>query len=133
MQESTMTMMSDAPDAIAALLPILSFAGLAMSLLIIASMWKVFTKAGRPGWAALIPIYNTVVMLEIAGKPAWWLLLFFIPVVNLIVSVVLFFSLAAAFNKSSLFGLGLMLLGIVFFPLLAFGDAEYQGESPARA
>lgn len=133
MQENTMTMISEGSDAIGVLLPILSFAGLAMTLLMVASMWKVFTKAGRPGWASLIPIYNTVVMLEIAGKPAWWFLLFFIPVVNLIVSVVLFFALAAAFNKSSAFGLGLMLLGIIFFPLLAFGDAEYRGESMAHA
>lgn len=127
MHESLMTLLSSAPDASLPLLSVLFFVGVAMPLLVIASMWKVFTKAGKPGWAALIPIYNTVVMLEIAGKPTWWFILFFVPGVNLVVSLMLFVAFAEAFDKSALFGLGLLFLGIIFFPVLAFGNAEYVG------
>ena len=122
---------------ISPLLQIIPYAGMAISLilvgLLIASSWKVFTKAGQPGWASLIPIYNTVVLLEITEKPTWWFILFLIPGVNLIVSIVLTFALATAFNKSAMFGVGLLFLGIIFFPILAFGDAEYRGTAPARA
>lgn len=129
MQENTMSTMSSALGIFSV---VFTFAALAVVLLLIVSMWKVFTKAGQPGWASLIPFYNTFVMLEITGKPAWWLILLFIPFVNVIVSIVLCFALATAFNKSALFGLGLLLLGFIFFPLLAFGDAEHRDMSPAR-
>jgi len=99
----------------------------AIVVLMIASMWRVFTKAGQPGWAALIPIYNTIVLLEIVGKPVWWILLLLIPVVNLVFVVILFVELAKCFGKGAGFAVGLILLGFVFFPMLAFGDAEYLG------
>jgi hypothetical protein len=131
MQEDTMTSMSSAPDFLGA---VFLFGFIAVFFLcLIAPMWRVFTKAGKPGWASLIPIYNTVVLLEITGRPTWWFILFLIPFVNIIVSIVLCFDLAAAFNKSTMFGLGILLLGFIFLPLLAFGDAEYQGRSPTYA
>ena len=99
---------------------------LAIVVLMVASMWKVFEKAGKPGWAAIIPIYNFVVLLEIAGKPAWWAILFFIPLVNFIMLVITSLSLAKKFGKGAGFGLGLALLGIVFYPLLGFGSAQYD-------
>ena len=58
-----------------------------VGVVMIAAMWKVFTKAGKPGWASIIPIYNMVVLLDIAGKPVWWIILFFIPIVNLIFAI----------------------------------------------
>ncbi len=96
-------------------------------LLIIASMWKVFVKAGKPGWASLIPIYNVIVLLEIAGKPIWWIIMFFIPFVNFIAAFLVMIPLAEKFGKGAGFGIGLALLPFVFFPMLAFGDAEYRG------
>ena len=99
---------------------------LAVILLIVASMWKVFTKAGEPGWAAIVPIYNLIVLLKIAGKPAWWFLLMIIPFVNIVIALMVCISLAANFGKSAGFGVGLFLLGFIFGPILAFGDARYQ-------
>ncbi len=100
---------------------------LAVIGVIIASLWKVFVKAGKPGWASIVPIYNILVMLEIAGKPAWWIVLFFIPLVNFIVGILVCIEIAKAFGKEAGFGVGLALLGIVFFPILGFGDAQYVG------
>jgi hypothetical protein len=95
----------------------------------IAAMWKVFEKAGEPGWAAIIPIYNFLVLLKISGKPMWWIILFFIPLVNLIVAIVMLCSLAKNFGKGGGFALGLLLLPPVFYPMLAWGDARYQPQA----
>lgn len=105
---------------------------LALIVFMIASVWKVFVKAGQPGWACIIPIYNLYVMTQIAGKPAWWLILFFIPFVNLIIGILLGIEIAKAFGKGAGFGLGLTFLGFIFYPILGFGDAEYQAQ-PAQA
>ena len=100
--------------------------GLAIIVVVVAGVWKTFTKAGQPGWACLIPIYNVWVMLKIAGKPGWWLLLFLIPVVNLIVGILASVAIAKQFGRGAGFGVGLALLGFIFFPILGFGDARYQ-------
>jgi hypothetical protein len=93
----------------------------------IAALWRVFDKAGKPGWAAIVPIYNAVVLLQIAGRPVWWLLLMFIPFVNIIVAFVLALDIAKAFGKGAAFGIGLFFLGFVFYPVLGFGNAQYVG------
>jgi hypothetical protein len=98
----------------------------AIFLLAIISMWKIFTKAGEPGWAAIVPIYNAIVLLKIAGKPTWWFLLMLIPFVNIVIMLMVCISLAANFGKSTAFGVGLFFLGFIFGPMLAFGDARYQ-------
>jgi Family of unknown function (DUF5684) len=98
----------------------------AIVLLMIASMWKVFVKAGKPGWAAIVPIYNMVVLLEIAGKPVWWVILFFVPFVNFIMIIITSLALARKFGKGAGYGLGLALLGPVFYPMLGFGNAQYD-------
>lgn len=90
-------------------------------------LWKVFTKAGHPGWACLIPIYNTYILIKIAGKPGWWLILLFIPLVNLIISIILQIEIAKAFGKGVGFALGLIFLGIIFYPILGYGSAQYKG------
>jgi len=98
----------------------------AVLLLAIVSMWKIFTKAGEPGWAAIVPIYNAIVLLKIAGKPAWWFILMIIPFVNIVILFMVSINLAQNFGKSTAFGIGLALLGFIFGPILAFGDARYQ-------
>jgi hypothetical protein len=105
--------------------------GLVVGLLIIVSMWKVFSKAGQPGWAAIIPIYNFYVLCKVAGRPGWWLLLMLIPFVNFIILIIVSIDVAKNFGKGAGFGLGLAFLGIIFWPILAFGSAQYQGGGAA--
>ena len=105
---------------------------LAFAVLMIAAMWKVFDKAGEPGWAAIVPIYNIVVLLKISGKPIWWIVLFMIPFVNFIAMILVAMALAESFGKSTGFALGLVLLPFIFYPLLAWGDGNYRG-APAAA
>lgn len=110
---------------------ILGLIWLAIVVLVVVSWWKIFTKAGQPGWAAIIPIYNVYVWLQIIGKPWWWLLLLLIPVVGLVIWILMLVELAKVFGKGVGFAIGMLLLGIVFFPILAFGDAQYgSGEAP---
>jgi len=99
---------------------------IALIVVQIAAWWKMFEKAGQPGWAAIIPIYNVVVLLRIAGKPLWWIILLLIPLVNIIVWIMVSVAIANNFGKGTLFGVGLLLLGIIFYPILGFGDAQYQ-------
>src|ERR1700761_4491986 len=98
---------------------------LAILVLMIASGWKIYEKAGQPGWAAIVPIYNIIVMLKIVGKPLWWLIMFIIPGVNIIFAIWMLNMLSKSFGKDEGYTIGLLLLGIVFYPLLAFGDARY--------
>ena len=100
---------------------------LAIIVFLVACFWKVFTKAGKPGWAAIVPIYNLIVLLEIVGKPAWWVILMLIPCVNIVIMFIVYIELAKAFGQSTGFGIGLALLGIVFLPILAFGSSTYIG------
>ena len=101
---------------------------IAIAVFIIASVWTVYKKAGKPGWACLVPIYSELVLLEIVGKPWWWLLMFFIPGVNLVFAIWAYNMLSKSFGKSESFTVGLILLPIVFFPILAFSkDIKYQG------
>ena len=102
---------------------------LAFIALMIASMWKIFSKAGEPGWAAIVPIYNLVVMLKIAGKPVWWIVLFFIPLVNIVFSILVALGMAERFGKGAGFGLGRAFLSPIFYPILGFGSAQYQGST----
>jgi hypothetical protein len=107
--------------------PVAMIFGLLVALVIIVAMWKVFTKAGQPGWASIIPIYNLYIWCKIVGRPWWWILLMLIPFVNFIICIILCIDLAKSFGKGVGFGLGLALLGIIFFPILGFGSAQYQG------
>jgi hypothetical protein len=105
-------------------------AELIVAIMSIMVMWTLYARAGQPGWASIVPIYNVVVLLRIAGRPAWWVLLLMIPVVNIIITFMLCMDLAVAFDKGVGFAAGLFFLGFIFFPILAFGEAEYVG--PAR-
>ena len=99
---------------------------IALVVLMIGSIWKVFTKAGKPGWACIVPIYNVIVLLEIAGKPLWWILLMIIPLVNIVIGIILAIEVAKKFGQSSGFGLGLAFLPFIFYPVLGYGSARYQ-------
>ena len=101
---------------------------LALIVALIAGVWRVFTKAGKPGWAAIVPIYNIIVLLQIAGKPLWWIILFLIPLVNFVVAILVGIAVAKKFGKGVGFGLGLTFFGFIFYPVLGFGDAQYRAE-----
>ncbi len=105
---------------------------MAVIAVMIASVWKVFTKAGKPGWVAIVPIYNAVVLLEVAGRPLWWVVLLFIPVVSLVIWIIVAIDLAKSFGKTTGFALGLVFLGFIFFPILGFGPARYLGPAGAE-
>jgi hypothetical protein len=96
-------------------------------VLAIVGLYRVFEKAGEPGWAAIIPIYNYYVLLKIQGRPWWWLILLLIPIVGTITWWVIMYNLAKTFGKGLLFALGLIVLPAVFFIVLGFGSATYQG------
>jgi hypothetical protein len=91
----------------------------------IAALWHVFTKAGDRGWKAIIPIWNTLIVLKISGRPWWWIFLFIIPLVNVIVFIIVYYDLAKSFGKSTAFAVGLILLGFIFIPILGFGSSQY--------
>jgi hypothetical protein len=112
---------------------LMPFVGLAIVLMMIASMWKVFVKAGQPGWAVLVPIYNVMIMLKMTGKPTWWLILFCVPVANFVVMFLVVVALAKSFGKGTGFGLGMLFFGFVFYPILGFGDAQYTAPVLATA
>jgi hypothetical protein len=107
--------------------PVSIIISLLIGLLIIVAMWKVFTKAGQPGWASIIPIYNLYIWCKIVGRPWWWILLMLIPFVNFIILIILCIDTAKSFGKGVGFGIGLALLGVIFWPILGFGSAQYQG------
>jgi Family of unknown function (DUF5684) len=100
---------------------------IAILVVVIIGVWKVYEKAGQPGWACIIPIYSFLVLLKIVGKPWWWLLLMFIPVVNLVFLIWTYNMLSKSFGKTEGFTVGLVLLGVIFIPILGYGDAKYLG------
>jgi hypothetical protein len=96
----------------------------------IAGMWKIFEKAGKPGWAAIIPFYNMFVLTEVARKEILWFVLTLIPCVNIVALIVICIDVAKRFGKDPAYGIGLALLPFIFFPLLGFSEARYQPMGP---
>jgi len=92
----------------------------------IAGLWMIFKKAGHPGWASIIPIYNIYIITKIAGKEWWWLLLLLIPFVQFVIGIILYIAMSKKFGKGAGFGVGLYFLPFIFAPILGFGDAEYK-------
>jgi hypothetical protein len=119
--------------AIAAIFMAMLIPILVISVLVIVGKWKVYEKAGKPGWAAIIPVYTWIVMLEIVGKPIWWIFLFFIPCVNIIFMIWTINLLSKSYGQSEGFTIGLILLGFIFYPILGFGSYQYLGPSAAEA
>lgn len=100
--------------------------------LIFVSIWRIFVKAGEPGWAAIIPFYNHVKVLEMTSKPLWWVVLMLLPLVNVVICVIIAHRLAACFGKGRWFTFGMIVLPFIFLPILAFGKSQYRNtfESP---
>ncbi|MFW6131322.1 MAG: DUF5684 domain-containing protein [Candidatus Aminicenantaceae bacterium] len=88
-------------------------------------LWRIFEKAGQPGWGAIIPIYNVYLLLKVAKRPGWWLILYLIPIVNIVIHIIVVFDIAKNFGKGVGFGFGLLFLSFIFYPILAFGSAQY--------
>lgn len=98
---------------------------LILSVVIIIANWKIYTKAGKPGWASIVPIYNYVVLFQIAKMNPWLILLLLVPIANVVVIIMLYINLAKAFGKSSGFAVGLIFLNFIFTLILAFDDSKY--------
>ena len=116
-----------AAEGIFAALGALLIVYLVILVLMIVSFWKIFEKAGKPGWAAIVPIYNLIVYLEIVNKPVWWIILIFIPLVNIVILIMLTHRLSLSFGQGVGFTILLVLVGVVGYPVLAFGDYKYVG------
>lgn len=114
-------------------LGVMSIFYLLILVVLIAAMWKIFTKAGKPGWASIVPFYNIIVLLEIVGRPLWWIVLMLIPFVNIVIGIILAIDLAKSFGKGGGFAAGLILLSFIFYPILGFGSAQYKGPAAATA
>ena len=130
---ASLVALQDVPQAPSAPGPMFWIIYAVVIIFIIASMWKVFTKAGQPGWAAIVPIYNLYILCKIGGKPGWFVLLFLIPLVNIYAMFAVPIAVAHRFGKGTGFGVGLALLGFIFYPILAFGDAQYTPPPPTGA
>jgi hypothetical protein len=105
---------------------------LVFALVPLIGLWKVFEKAGEPGWAAIVPIYNIYLMVKISGNSPLFVLLLLIPLVNLLVGIKVMIDLADKFGKGVGYALGMMFLPFVFFPMLGFGSARYRGSAQGR-
>jgi len=97
----------------------------AFIVLMIASMWKLFDKAGQKGWTAVIPILNILVLLKVVHKELWWIILFLIPCVSIVAWIIVAFDVAKAYGKGAGYGIGLIILPFIFLPILGFGSAAY--------
>ena len=103
--------------------------GILASLVMIAGGWKMFVKAGQPGWAVLVPLYNAIIFLKIVGRPTWWVVLTMIPFVNTVIVFILNIDMAKSFGKGVGFGIFMALFPAIGVPMLGFGSAQYQGPS----
>ena len=102
--------------------------GFVVFLGLIFALWRIFEKAGKPGWAAIVPIYNVIILLEIVGKPWWWIILMiFVPLGSIIWGIWMINLLSKSFGKNEGFTVGLIFLSIIFYPILGFGNATYKG------
>lgn len=100
----------------------------AFFIVFIIGVWKTLEKAGQPGWGGLIPIYNLYLLTQVAQKPGWWVIMFFIPIANIVFSVLLYNEIAKRFGQGVGFTIGLILLPAIFFMLLGFGNYTYKAE-----
>ncbi len=99
----------------------------AATILVIIAKWRIFEKAGQPGWTSIIPYINFFIMLKIVSKPLWWIIWMFVPIANIVVGIWVTNLLAKSFGKNEGFTLGLIFLPFIFYPILGFGNASFQG------
>ena len=107
---------------------------IAIVVFLLASLWKIFAKAGEPGWSGIIPIYNMIILAKIAEKPLWWGALVLIPGAGIVFQIWLWNRTVKRFGKSEGFTVGVILLPFIFLPILGFGSASYTplGDGPAN-
>ncbi|MEK7152507.1 MAG: DUF5684 domain-containing protein [Patescibacteria group bacterium] len=117
----------------AVLIPLI-MAGVIVGVVSLVSLWKIFQKAGQPGWAAIVPVYNAVILLQIVGRPLWWIVFYLLGVIPFVgyfiafvASVIVDNDLAKSFGKDTKFTVMIVLLPFIALPMLAFGDAKYKG------
>jgi hypothetical protein len=94
-------------------------------VLTVIGLWVVFEKAGEQGWKAVIPIYNLYVTLKVVRRPGWWLVLYLIPVVNLVITIIVYYDLARSFGHGAGFTIGLLIVPTIFLLILGFGSSRY--------
>ena len=123
----------DYSSSLSGMSPVMIILWAIVMILLIAAEWKIYTKAGKPGWAVIIPIYNIIVFLQIVGRPIWWILLLLIPFVNFIIMIIIIHDLSKSFGKGVGYTLGILFLGIIFIPILGFGSAKYVGPAAASS
>ncbi len=113
--------------------PVSSLFSFVIWVLIVVGMWLTFLKAGRRGWAAIIPFYNIYTLCKVAGKPGWWWILYIIPIVNIVIGIIVALGVARNFGKGGAFGFFLLFWPLPFigYPILGFGSDQYLGERPA--
>ena len=104
---------------------------LAIMIFYVVAVWKIFEKAGQPGWGCIVPFYNAYLWCRIAGRPGWWFFLLLIPGVNIVIAIIVILDAARNFGKGTLFAVGLILLGFIFVPILGYGSAQYRPWGPA--
>lgn len=107
--------------------PYVTVISLIVTVVAIIALWKIFQKAGEPGWAAIVPLYNLYVLYKITWGNGWYFLLTFIPLAGIVFGIITYVKLAKAFGKSGGFAVGLIFLGLIFMCILGFGDAQYVG------
>lgn len=107
--------------------PGMTFLSLALGVLAIVALWKIFVKAGEPGWAAIIPFYNLYVLFKITWGNGWKFLFLLIPIANIVFLIITMVKLAKAFGKSGGFAVGLIFLSVIFYCILAFDQSQYLG------
>jgi hypothetical protein len=109
-----------------------SYLWIVIAILEIVALWKVFIKAGRPGWGAIIPIYNIYLSVKVAKRPGWWWILFFIPILNIVIWFIVAIDIAKSFNKGVGFGILLAIFPTILLLILAFGSATYTFDPIAQ-
>lgn len=121
------TIDNPALDQIYAILPVIGIISSILGLFMIISTWRIFKKAGKHGWASIVPIYNFIVLIEVAGLPLWYFILFLIPFVNIYAMFKIYIELAHKFGKGTGFGVATVFFPIICLPVLAFGKCKYEG------
>jgi hypothetical protein len=105
-----------------------------VALLGIVGLWRMFAKAGRPGWGAIIPIFNLYLFVRTAGRPGWWIVLYIVPLVNIVVHAIVCMDVARSFGRSRAFGIiALWLLSVIGFVILGFGESRYSASVDREA
>ena len=114
--------------AAAGFVGVIYFIAFLLNIFLIVCQWKIFVKANQPGWYSLIPILNIITLMQIAGTPvdAKNVICLFIPIASLIIMAIIYTDLAKSFGKDPIFGIGLLFLPMIFFPILAFDSSTYK-------